>query len=73
MISFISYIISLISRISSPKLGVDMVSIISNLDTKLMRWISSIDCDRVGVIGLTVCQYSDEGEVVTITSSGTIR
>ena len=32
-----------------------------NLGTKLMRWTSSIDYDRVGVSSLTVCQCSDEG------------
>ena len=37
-----------------------------NLGTKLMRWTSSIDCDRAGVSSLTVCQSSDEGEVLAI-------
>ena len=41
----------------------DIVFTIPNLGTKLMRWISSFDCDRVGVSSLTVCQCSDEGEV----------
>ena len=66
IISFISYIINLVDRISSPKLEIDIASIISNLDTKLICWISSIDYDYVGVISLTVCQYSDEGEVFFI-------
>ena len=54
---------SLAGGISSPELGVDMAPAASNLGTKLMRWTSSIDCDRVGVVGLTVCQCSDGGEV----------
>ena len=32
-----------------------------NLGTKLMCWMSSFDCDRVGVCSLAVCQCSDEG------------
>lgn len=31
-----------------PGLGVDMALAAYNLSTKLMRWTSSIDCDRVG-------------------------
>ena len=36
-----------------------MAPVIFNLGTKLICWMSSIDCDRVGVVGLIVYQYSD--------------
>ena len=42
MISFVSCIISLAGGISSSELGVDIAPVISNLGTKLMRWMSSI-------------------------------
>ena len=50
-------------EISPSILGGDMLLATHNLGTKLMRWMSSIDCDRVGVSSLTVCQCSDEVEV----------
>ena len=59
----ISYIIRLEGGIFSPKLGGDIALVAYNLGTKLMRWMSSIDCDRVEVSGLTVCQCSDEVKV----------
>ena len=59
----ISYIIRLEGGISFLELGGDIVLIAHNLGTKLMRWISSIDCDHVEVSGLTVCQCSDEVKV----------
>ena len=37
MISFVSCIISLVSRISSPKLEVDIVPVMFNLGIKLIR------------------------------------
>ena len=39
------------------------MSTILNLGTKLIRWTSSIDCDRVGVYSLAVCQCGDRVEV----------
>ena len=53
-------------EILSPRLGVDIALTTHNLGTKLMRWMSSIDCDRAGVSSLTVYQCSDEGEVFTL-------
>ncbi len=53
----------LAGKVSSPELEVDMALAAYNLGTKLMRWTSPIDCDRVGVSSLTVYQYSDEEEV----------
>ena len=42
----------------------DIAPAILNLGTKLMRWTSSIDCDRVGVCSLAVCQCGDGVEVL---------
>ena len=50
-----SYIMILGVEISPLILGGDMLLATYNLGTKLMRWTSFIDCDRVGVSSLTVC------------------
>ena len=52
-------------RTSSPELRGDIALATHNLGTKLMRWTSSIDYDRVEVSSLTVCQCSDEVKVST--------
>ena len=62
----ISWMMRFEGEIPSFGLGVDMALIIHNLGTKLMRWMSSIDCDYARVSSLTVYQCSDEREVFTI-------
>ena len=44
-------------------LGVDIVLMILNLGTKLIRWMSSIDYNCVGVCSLAVYQCGDGVEV----------
>ncbi len=63
LISFVSCIIRLAGEVSFSELEVDIALAAYNLGTKLIRWTSSINCDRVGVSSLTICQCSDEEEV----------
>ena len=42
-------------KISFLRLEMDMALTTLNLGTKLMRWTSSFDCDRVRVSSLSVC------------------
>ena len=61
--SCIIYLVGNIGTTSSLGLDEDMALTTYNLSIKLMCWMSSIDCDRVGVCSLTIYQCSDEGEV----------